>query len=344
MNIGLLMPFRNPPRWRQPFTEFYAEQFRQIQFAEQLGYDTAWLTEHHFAEDGYSPSLLPIASAVGSMTSSIRIGTYVLLLPLHNAIRIAEDAATVDIISNGRFDLGVGQGYTIEEFEGYGVSRRERGSRLEEGVEVIRGVWSHDDFSYRGLHYHLNRVTVMPKPVQTPAPIWIGGHAQKAVTRAARLGCHFMGGGDPATQRIYDSALADHGRDPSDFSAAQLKWVYVAPTVDEAWDDAQDHLHYMLTWYSRWLDAADERPDRPSWQDRAPLPPAAELRHGADRLPSPSFVGTPETVAAQLEEMIRTCRTTHLALGMHLPGIDPAKSRQSMELFAKEVMPDLRRR
>jgi alkanesulfonate monooxygenase SsuD/methylene tetrahydromethanopterin reductase-like flavin-dependent oxidoreductase (luciferase family) len=170
MNVGLLFPFRNPPQWRKPFPQFYAEQLRQTQVAEELGYDTIWLTEHHFAEDGYSPSLLPIAGAIAGMTSRVRIGTFLLLLPLHNAVRVAEDAATVDIIANGRFDLGLGQGYSPAEFEGYGIPRNERASRLEEGVEVIRGMWTQDPFSYHGKHYNLKNIRLVPKPAQTPHP------------------------------------------------------------------------------------------------------------------------------------------------------------------------------
>jgi alkanesulfonate monooxygenase SsuD/methylene tetrahydromethanopterin reductase-like flavin-dependent oxidoreductase (luciferase family) len=109
LNVGLLFPFRNPPAWRKPFADFYADQIAQTRLAEDLGYDEIWLTEHHFAEDGYSPAILPIASAIAAVTRRIRIGTYLVLLPLHNAVRVAEDAATIDIISNGRFDLGVGQ-------------------------------------------------------------------------------------------------------------------------------------------------------------------------------------------------------------------------------------------
>ena len=148
MDVGLLFPFRNPPQWRTPWPQFYAEQLKQTQIAEELGYDTVWLTEHHFAEDGYSPSLLPIASAVATLTSRVRIGTFLLLLPLHNAVRVGEDAATVDIISNGRFDMGFGQGYSPSEFEGYGIPRKQRASLLEEGIEVIRGMWTQDPFSY----------------------------------------------------------------------------------------------------------------------------------------------------------------------------------------------------
>jgi alkanesulfonate monooxygenase SsuD/methylene tetrahydromethanopterin reductase-like flavin-dependent oxidoreductase (luciferase family) len=110
VDFGLLLSFRNPPPGREPFTEIYRKHFDIAALAEDLGYNTIWLTEHHFIDDGYSPSLLPIAAAIAARTRRIRIGTFVILLPLHNALRIAEDAATVDIISNGRFDLGVGAG------------------------------------------------------------------------------------------------------------------------------------------------------------------------------------------------------------------------------------------
>jgi alkanesulfonate monooxygenase SsuD/methylene tetrahydromethanopterin reductase-like flavin-dependent oxidoreductase (luciferase family) len=87
LNVGLLFPFRNPPTWRKPFAEFYADELAQTQRAEELGYDEIWLTEHHFAEDGYSPAILPIASAIAAITKRVRIGTYLVLLPLHNAAR-----------------------------------------------------------------------------------------------------------------------------------------------------------------------------------------------------------------------------------------------------------------
>jgi alkanesulfonate monooxygenase SsuD/methylene tetrahydromethanopterin reductase-like flavin-dependent oxidoreductase (luciferase family) len=304
MNIGLMLTFRNPPQWRRPFPEFYADHLRQIQLAEKLGYDTVWLSEHHFSEDGYSPSLLPIAGAIAAATERIRIGTYLLLLPLHNAVRVAEDVAVLDALSNGRIDLGIGQGYSRAEFEGYGVPLSERGSRTEEGIQVLKGLWTQESFSFTGKHYQLKNAMLTPRPQQLPhPPLWVGAFGDKAIDRAARLGCHYFG--SEFSQAAYDAALVRHGRNPDDYHAGHLRFVHVAPTRDEAWANCQEHLHYMYTWYARWGGDAQATMD-------AQLPPAAETR------------------------------LTHLLVGMHPPGIDPAKSRRSMELFAREVMPALR--
>jgi alkanesulfonate monooxygenase SsuD/methylene tetrahydromethanopterin reductase-like flavin-dependent oxidoreductase (luciferase family) len=145
-----------------PVTEIYRKHFDIAALAEDLGYGTIWLTEHHFIDDSYSPSLLPIAAAIAARTRGIRIDTFVILLPLHNALRIADAAATVDIISNGRFDLGVGQGYRIPEFIGFDIPRRERGPRLEKGAEVIRRVWTEKDVTFEGRFNKLTNVTVVP--------------------------------------------------------------------------------------------------------------------------------------------------------------------------------------
>jgi alkanesulfonate monooxygenase SsuD/methylene tetrahydromethanopterin reductase-like flavin-dependent oxidoreductase (luciferase family) len=323
----------------RPWPQFYAEQLAQIRAAEELGFDEAWLTEHHFAEDGYSPALFPIAAAIAATTRRIRIGTYLVLLPLHNAVRVAEDAATIDIISNGRFDLGVGQGYGPNEFAGYGVNRKARAGRLEEGVEVIRGAWTKNDFSYLGRHYNVKGITLMPPPVQKPhPPLWIGAGAPKAIQRAGRMGCHFMGLGDPRAQQIYEDSLRQAGHNPADYSAAQLHWTYVARTTDEAWAETQDHYHSMLRGYARWIMEANEMPGA---AQLANLPEPAKLRDAKGMLFTPLF-GSPDEVASRLNESFKRVRTTHLVLGMHLPGIAPERARRSMELFAREVAPQLK--
>ena len=333
MNIGLLMCFRNPPRWAVPFERLYAEYLDDVTLAENLGFDSVWLSEHHFAEDGYSPSLLPIAGAIAARTTKIRIGTALLLLPLHNAIRIAEDAATLDILSNGRFDLGIGLGFGVKEFAAYGVSRADRGTLMEEGIQVLQGLWRQKAFSFTGKHYKLSDVELAPRPVQEGGPpIWVGAAAPKAIDRAARFGCGLV----PAHERaqvIFDNAIRESGREPTDFGAAQLKFCHVAETDDQAWENSQDHLHYMQTWYDYWFDEAGDGPKRP------PLPPAEKLREQPDRVLGGALVGSPETVAKEIIALKSRSRVTHMILGMHLPGLAPDKIRSSMRKFIEAVRP-----
>jgi alkanesulfonate monooxygenase SsuD/methylene tetrahydromethanopterin reductase-like flavin-dependent oxidoreductase (luciferase family) len=340
VNLGLMFGFRNPAKWRRPFPEVYTNELRAIREAEALGYDTIWLTEHHFSDDGYSPSVLPIAGAIAAQTERVRIGTFLVLLPLNNAIRLAEDVATLDVMSNGRIDLGVGQGYAVHEYAAYGISRKERYSRFIEGLDVLRGLWTQPSFSYRGKHYQIDDARLMPRPVQSPhPPLWIGARGAKGIARAGRLGAHLLGLGSPEMQSLYDAALVEHGHDPKTKNAVQLHWVHVARTTDEAWANAGPHFHHVLETYGRW---AGEAGDFEGDALIAKVPPAAELRTTSKPLLFPPTFGTPDEVAAALNRSMANVRTTHLCLAMYLPGMDPKLAHASMELFAREVAPRLR--
>jgi alkanesulfonate monooxygenase SsuD/methylene tetrahydromethanopterin reductase-like flavin-dependent oxidoreductase (luciferase family) len=120
------------------YARFYAECLEEIEEGERLGFTGAWLSEHHFVDDGYLPSPLAVAAATAARTKTMTVGTNVLLLPMHPTLRVAEDAAVVDLISGGRLVLGVGQGYVQHEFETLGFERKYRPSLFEEGIEVIR--------------------------------------------------------------------------------------------------------------------------------------------------------------------------------------------------------------
>ena len=345
MDFGLLLPFRNPKQWERPFPDLYREHIEQAVLAEELGYDHIWTTEHHFAEDAWSPSLLPILSAVAMKTNRIRLGTFIIVLPLHHPVRVAEDAATVDIFSNGRLDLGVGLGYWLSEFASLGISRSERVSRMVEGIEIIQRCFTEDSFSFKGKHYDLRDVALAPKPVQKPCPpIWISAMAEKSVARTARLGCHLAGSGGVDLQQMYDAALKEYGRDPDDYNIAQLRAVYVAPTREQAWDDVEQHLYYMMTTYDKRYKEADDL----SWGDAVmstpeiPLP--SKMRHDKNLsfFQAPLIIGTPEDAIAEIDRYRKESRVTHLVMWMQMAGLDPNKSKRSMELFAREVMPYFR--
>lgn len=136
--LGIMHDFRKPSFDERSYNHYYAEALEEVAEADRLGFDTVWMSEHHFSGDGFLPSPLVMAAAIAARTRRIRIGTSIMVLPLHHPLRVAEDAAVVDLISGGRLILGVAAGYTEAEFAGFGIDRKQRASRLEEGVDIIR--------------------------------------------------------------------------------------------------------------------------------------------------------------------------------------------------------------
>ncbi|MCC2655291.1 MAG: luciferase-like protein [Panacagrimonas sp.] len=339
MKMGVMFDFRNPEPWRKPYPEFYKSQIDQIVRTEELGFDNCWLTEHHFVEDGYNPATLTVAAAVAARTHRIRIGTFVLLMPFHNPVRLAEDVVSVDILSNGRFDLGVGQGYRAGEFSAFKIPRKERAPRMQEGIELVEKLFNEKNVTFNGRFTQVEGMTLYPRPVQEPLPIWIGCRAEKATARAARMGFHLMAtiGPDPAP--TYRQQLKDAGRNPADFNVAQLRVVYTAKTADQAWEEAAPHLHHMLRLYGVWLSEANDAEGDAAMSE---IPPPEKLRHSP--YAEGMMIGTPDEVARKMEKFRSEFDCSHFVMGTQLPGADPAKVRRALELFAKEVMPSFQTR
>ncbi|MDP6183052.1 MAG: LLM class flavin-dependent oxidoreductase [Gammaproteobacteria bacterium] len=347
LNFGLLLAFRNPPQWRRPWADIYEEHLLQAKVAEDLGYDEIWLTEHHFWEDGWCPALLTTAAAIAARTATIRIGTFVVLLPLgKHPINVVEEATVVDIISNGRLDLGMGLGYRVPEFQGYGIPRENRAQLMDEGLEIIQRAWTEETFSFKGEYYDLKNVHLEPTPVQDPhPPIWTAVMGRKAARRAARFGFHVAGTGGENLQRMYDEELAKNNRNPADFNISQLRLAYIAPTRDQAWEDAQDHAHYMMQTYDTWLKEAGDAKWFQETMSVSNMPPPEKLRdtEGLSFFEAPLMIGTPDDIIEEIERYDAASRVTHLVLWMQLAGMDPRKTEQSMKLFAEEVLPHFRK-
>jgi alkanesulfonate monooxygenase SsuD/methylene tetrahydromethanopterin reductase-like flavin-dependent oxidoreductase (luciferase family) len=332
------MSFRNSSRNELSYSELYRRHVDLCVEAEDLGFDTIWLTEHHFVEDGYSPSMLPLAAAIAARTKRIRIGTFVLLMPLHIPLHVAEDAATVDVLSNGRFDLGLGQGYVPREFAGFNIPREERSRRLREGVEIVRRLFTEDNVTFEGKSYAVRNATLFPKPVQRPhPPIWIGARSRSATERAGRNGYHLAGIGAEQAQ-IYREALRAGGRSPDQFNIAELCFGYIASKKEKAWDDSEFAFHHLLSRYGQWIAEAN---DVAGDENFAHVPPVGELRNSSS-IGFGAVIGTPDELIAKIEQM--EGYATHLALGLALPGIEPKKIRASMKLVSEKVIPHFRRR
>ena len=168
------------------YARFYAECLEEIEEAETLGFTGVWLSEHHFMDDGYLPSPLVVAAAIAASTSTMTIGTNVLLLPMHHPLRVAEDAAVADLVSGGRFVLGVGQGYVQHEFETLGFRRKFRPSLFEEGIEVIRHALEDGRTGFDGKRWRFEDLPFEPRPKEK-LPIFVGAFADPAIDRAARF-------------------------------------------------------------------------------------------------------------------------------------------------------------
>jgi alkanesulfonate monooxygenase SsuD/methylene tetrahydromethanopterin reductase-like flavin-dependent oxidoreductase (luciferase family) len=169
MNFGMFTDFH--VRANRSQAEAFDESFRQVEEAEKLGIDSIWLSEHHFSpERSVLASPLVIASSIATRTKRVRIGLAVQVLPLTNPLRIAEEAATVDHISKGRFDFGVGRSGLTKYYQGYNVPYVESRSRFLEALDIITQAWTQEQFSYTGDHFNFHNVTVVPKPYQKPYP------------------------------------------------------------------------------------------------------------------------------------------------------------------------------
>jgi alkanesulfonate monooxygenase SsuD/methylene tetrahydromethanopterin reductase-like flavin-dependent oxidoreductase (luciferase family) len=308
MEFGIYFSFRTTEADR-PWSRVYRDGLGQIELAEQLGFDAVWLTEHHFVDDGYSPSVLPLAAAAAVRTGTIDIGTFIALLPLYHPVRLAEDAATVDVLSNGRFILGLSAGYVRTEFDGLGVPFDDRGSRCDEALEVLLGCWSQDRFSFHGSHFDIDGVSVTPRPVQQPHPrIFYGSASLGGRRRAAWVKQHMHWYREP-----------------------ELLWLYVGTDDDSAWDEWGGAASYVHRRYREWTIASGG-----DWW-------------GPD--PRAHFIaGSPDTARRAIEHHLGGFRlrrpedgpTTHVVLGMALPGVPDQLVRRSMQLFAREVMPAFR--
>jgi probable F420-dependent oxidoreductase len=331
MKFGIWYDFRNPVPWRRPWRQLYESLLEQITWADSAGFDSVWLSEHHFTDEGYLPSMFPMLAALAARTTRMRLGTAVLLAPLHHPLRLAEDAAVVDQLSGGRLELGLGPGYRPEEFGPLGVPRSQRGSRTDETIEILKAAWSGEPFSFQGRHFTFDNVILTPPPLQQPhPPLWIGGSSPSSARRAARFDCNYMpDSGAPST--VYDTfvdAVQPEIGEGTRHRIATNRVIYVCDDPEQGWRDVGPHYLYVFNRYREWFAAAGDFPDL-----------GGEL-HSSDELSRElHWVGTPEMVTSAIRTLQQRLPVDTLIFWAHPPGLDVAKSSRSLELFARYVLP-----
>jgi alkanesulfonate monooxygenase SsuD/methylene tetrahydromethanopterin reductase-like flavin-dependent oxidoreductase (luciferase family) len=314
------------PAFGAPARELYAAALDQAQWADELGFDLVGLGEHHASPDGYNPSPLVLAAAMGARTRRIRLRTSVVLAPLYDPIKLAEDAAVAQLATGGRLVLGIGGGYRPAEFESFGRRLEDRWQAIGETIELLRLAWTGEPFAWKG-----RRCLVTPRP-EPPPPILLGGGSPAAARRAARIADGWFPPLEPALWPPYREECLRLGKsDPGEYPRQGPIFLWISEDPEKDWERILPHALHQLRSYSEWTIEAYGRPSGPY---------AKEIRPETVRQSSAYQVLTPEQALALAE---RLGDRSVLYLNPLLAGIDPGFAARMLGLYEREVHPHLRR-
>ena len=311
---------------------YWRESLEEVTRAEELGFDSVWMEEHHSVTNHYWPSPLTILAGYASRTSRMMLGTDIVVAPFHHPVRLAEDVALLDVMSNGRMTLGIAIGYKPDEFALYGVDLAKRGARFEEQLAIIRGLWTEEHVSFKGRYYTVEG-RLEPKPVTRPhPPLWIGGWGDLTLKRAATLADNWIPGPTADLRRLLagKQSFLEHRRTAGRADPV-TEWpltrdVIIADTDQRARELAEAHImvayrrEYAGGWRHPFIDAG--------------------IATDLDRLMEDRFIiGGPDQVIAKIRHFVEEYGMTHLICRLFFPGMPHAHIMRELELLAREVMP-----
>jgi probable F420-dependent oxidoreductase len=316
-------------------TRYFAESLAQAELAEKLGFDSLWLEEHHGTSGHYHPSPLIFLAGYATRTEKLTLGTNIAILPLYHPVRLAEDVAQLDVMSNGRVILGVAIGYRPEEFGAFQTPLDGRGARFVEMLRLIKQLWTEENVTFESERYPLKGFTLEPRPLQRPRPpIWIGGWGKLALQRAARLGDAWIPGPTANLAKLreaqvrYHAHLSDMGIQPSDRDRPLTRDMIIAGNQAKAEELAE---RFLLPAY---------RDEYSSWEhpligksDSTATDRLGELRR--ERF----IIGGPDQVVEQIQYFQNQFGMDHLICRLHFPGMPPEVVTDSIKLIGKEVIP-----
>src|SRR6266571_2979430 len=288
---------------------YYREALEEVTRAEELGFDSVWMEEHHSVVNHYWPSPLPVLAGFATRTSRVTLGTDILVAAFYHPVRLAEDIALLDVMSGGRVVLGAAIGYKPDEFTLYGVELEKRGARFEEQLAIVKGLWTQDTFSFRGTYYQVEG-TLEPKPITKPRPpIWIGGWGEITLRRAATLGDNWIPGPTAELPRLLEGKkqfLANTGREARELAERHIMVSY--------------RKEYAGGWRHPFIDAS--------------------IATDLDTIKKDRFlIGSPEQVIEDLRPFVEQYGMTHLICRLFFPGMPHRHIMRELELIAREVRP-----
>lgn len=330
LTFGFIYDFRNPPDWPRPWEQLYAETLDAMVETERLGFGAIWVAEHHLTVDGYIPSPMIVLSALAARTSTITLGSAIVLAPLYDPVRFAEDCAVLDIISNGRLEMGLAIGYRRREYDAFGLDFTKRGARFDEFLQIVRALWAGDTVNFEGKHYTVRNARITPLSSRGQIPLTIGGFVDKAIERAAKHGDSYFGNGEFAD--VYVRKWAEQGRNPDE--AAMLipgLFTAVARDPESAMEELAPHYHYMNEAYSVIMHEDDA-----FGIDDAEIGTTMDL--DAFKASGILHIWTPEEAVENFRAMQAKMPLKHYAMSMP-PGLPPERFVHYAETFASDVIP-----
>jgi alkanesulfonate monooxygenase SsuD/methylene tetrahydromethanopterin reductase-like flavin-dependent oxidoreductase (luciferase family) len=307
-----------------------------VRRAEQLGFDGIVKGSHYSAHPFQSVQQLPFLAYATAIAPRLRIICGLVLVPLHKPLDLAEQLATLDLLSGGKLVFGAGIGYRDVEFKAFGVPRGGMGKRFEECMEAIRRLWTEEFVDMKGSHFELDHAACPVKPLQQPGPpIWIGANADIAVRRAARIGdCWYINPHNTLAtierqMDIYKRALDEYHK-PFPTEVPMRREVFVAPTRAEAIRRAQPYLEEKYKAYRAW------------GQDKV-MPEGDDFDHVfAELLEDRFLLGSPAEVAEQMIRLNRRLGVNHIVASVHWPGMPNSLALDQLQILAEDVMPQVR--
>lgn len=324
MKIGVLQFFSWPGR-RGDLKQVYDRALERIRIMDQNGFDAVWVAEHHFSTYSVCPSINMMGTHIAANTKNLRIGTGVSLAAFYDPLRLAEEVALLDVLSNGRVNWGAGSGFDATEFRAFGVDRENKYPRFRENVDIVLQAWKSEKLTYHGEFHHYDDIEVLPKPLQDPIPVWMAASSGEAIRWAAEKGFSIMmdphsSVRDIVTKRqTYDATLRENGFAPEGRDIPVARLLAIAPTDEQARRVAEAGAQWTTESYVK--------------------KPFALQNKEAERDPVQRYVedvivwGCPEKVADLLLEYEEDRQINYLLCA--------PLSHQTFELFNDEVLPRL---
>jgi alkanesulfonate monooxygenase SsuD/methylene tetrahydromethanopterin reductase-like flavin-dependent oxidoreductase (luciferase family) len=331
MRFGIGLSVQHLPE--DPQGARFQDHVEQVRLARAVGFHSVWASQHYLSDPFTYFQPIPTLARLAADAAGMTLGTGVLLLPLHHPVEVAEQLATLDVITGGRFVFGAGLGYRDVENEALGLDPRGRVGRLEEGLDLVERLWNGEPVTYQGKHFQLRDVRISLRPLQRPRPpIWLAANSDAGVARAARradawlMNPHATLATLERQQALFRETRRALGRPPA-AEVPLIKECYVAPDTAAAFAEAGAFLETKYRAYRRW------------GQDKA-LPPGESLSLGFEELARDRFViGDPVRVREELARYRDRLGVTAVIFRLQWPGMEPAKVLRSIRLLGEAVLP-----